>query len=189
MNDATFDLQNHFLIAMPSMTDFNFNQSVVYVCAHSEEGTMGVVINRPVSDLCLNEVLAQMKITSDIPAVNEQIVFLGGPVQPERGFILHRPNKLWQSTLVTSDELGMTSSQDILQAIAEGEGPAEAIVFLGYSGWGAGQVEAEITKNGWLTVEAVPEIMFETPSAARWRAALQLLGIDSDQLCSDSGHA
>ena len=189
MNETALTLQDHFLIAMPSMVDYHFNQSVVYVCAHSEEGTMGVVVNHPIADIQLGEVLAQMKITSDITEVNSQAVFLGGPVQPERGFIIHRPNKMWQSTLVTSDDLGVTSSQDILEAIATGEGPHDTIIILGYAGWGAGQVEEEISRNSWISVKAEPGIIFNTPHTSRWQAALSLLGIDPNQLSSESGHA
>lgn len=189
MDESAISLQDHFLIAMPSMVDYHFNQSVIYVCAHSDEGTMGVVVNHPIADIQLGEVLAQMKITSEISNVNGQEVFLGGPVQPERGFIIHRPNKMWQSTLVTSDEIGVTSSQDILQAIADGEGPDDTIVILGYAGWGAGQVEEEISKNSWISVPADPDIIFNTPHSNCWQAALNLLGIDANQLSSESGHA
>lgn len=189
MNESILSLQDHFLIAMPSMADYHFNQSVVYVCAHSSEGTMGVVVNHPVDDIQLGEVLAQMKIASELPDINAQKVFLGGPVQPERGFIVHRPNKMWQSTLVTSDEIGVTSSQDILEAMAKGEGPEDTIIILGYAGWGAGQLEAEITKNNWLSVKAAPEIIFNTPVVDRWQAALNLLGIDPARLSIESGHA
>lgn len=189
MENNDLDLKNHFLVAMPSITDLNFSQSVIYICAHSDEGTMGVVINRPVQDILLSEVLSQMKITSNIPIVNDQAVYLGGPVQPERGFIIHTPNQLWQSTLVTSDQIGVTSSQDVLQAMATGSGPEETLIVLGYSGWGAGQLENEISHNSWLTVTAEPEILFDVPAESRWSAALHLLGIDAEQLSSDTGHA
>ena len=182
-------LQNHFLIAMPALVDFNFAQALVYVCAHNEEGSMGVIVNHPIVDISLGEVLGQMEIPVDDDEINQLPVYLGGPVQPERGFIIHRPNGDWQSTLVTSDELAVTSSQDILQAMANGHGPDDSIVVLGYSGWGAGQLEKEIADNFWLTVRAEPKILFNTPVDRRWQSAMTILGIDSASLSSETGHA
>lgn len=188
-------LTDHFLIAMPGLTDFNFNQAVIYVCAHNEEGSMGLVVNHPIVNIKLGEVLEQMSIPVTNSAINEWLVYLGGPVQPERGFIIHQPNTSWQSTLVTSDALGVTSSQDILQAIAQGESetqepaPTKALVLLGYAGWGAGQLEKEIADNLWLTAPADARILFETPYDVRWRAAVATLGIDASTLSGDAGHA
>lgn len=187
--EDTLELQNCFLVAMPGLGDFSFNQAVVYVCAHNEEGTMGIIINQPLFEVTLGEILEQMEITSRNEKVNAQSVYLGGPVQPERGFIIHRPNDEWQSTLITSGDIGVTSSKDILQAIAEGDGPEEAIVILGYAGWGAGQLEEEIAKNYWLVTPATPEILFKTPSTERWSEAAALLGVDMLNISGETGHA
>lgn len=189
MNTNNLFLQNHFLIAMPSLVDFSFTQSLIYICAHNDEGSMGVVVNRPITDINLGIVLTQMKISVKTENINNFLVYLGGPVQTERGFIIHRPNNAWQSTLVTSDELAITSSQDILQSMAEGTGPDDAMVILGYSGWGAGQLEKEIADNYWLTVPADPKVLFETPYDMRWQMAIHTLGIDSSSLSSEAGHA
>jgi putative transcriptional regulator len=189
MEDTAFSLQNQFLIAMPGMLDDNFNQAVVYVCAHGDEGMMGLVINHPIEDILLSEVFAQMDVSTENQLINEVPVYLGGPVQPERGFIIHRPNQSWQSTLITSDDVGVTSSQDILQAIADGEGPEDITVVLGYSGWGAGQIEDEITQNSWLTMPADNDILFNVHYSNRWKAAMDKLGVDVSHLSSDAGHA
>ena len=189
MSDIEFDLHDHFLIAMPGLHDYHFDHALVYICAHNEDGTMGIVVNRPIIDVTLGEVLLQMDIEAEDGNICNLPVYLGGPVQPERGFILHQPNREWQSTLVTSERLAVTSSQDILQAMAIGEGPKESIVILGYSGWGAGQLEAEIANNLWLTAPADPEILFHTPYHERWRRAVHSLGIDVNNLSDDVGHA
>ncbi len=189
MKVENLTLQNHYLIAMPALADFNFSHAVVYICAHNDQGAMGIVINRPLVDLKLGEVLAQLNIESDKSELVNQEVYLGGPVQPERGFIIHRPNNEWQSTLVTSDDIGVTSSQDILFAMVQGQGPEEFVVSLGYSGWEAGQLEQEVGSNLWLTVPADPEVLFNTPFDKRWERAAQGLGIDMSNLSSDSGHA
>jgi putative transcriptional regulator len=188
-------LINHFLIAMPGLTDFNFSRAVVYICAHNEEGSMGLVVNHPIINVKLGEVLGQMSIPVTNSAINDWLVYLGGPVQPERGFIIHQPNTSWQSTLVTSDQLGVTSSQDILQALAQGGSETEepistkALVLLGYAGWEAGQLEKEIANNLWLTAPADTRVLFETPCELRWRAAVATLGIDASTLSGDAGHA
>lgn len=189
MNIPTLSLQDHFLIAMPGIADRHFSQSVVYVCAHSEEGAMGLVINHPMADLHLSQILEQVKIKSDIPKINQQPVLLGGPVQHERGFILHRPNSTWGSTLMTGSDMGVTSSQDILESMAMGAGPEETMVVLGCAGWSPGQIESEISENSWMTVPASADVIFHTPYGDRWRAALKLLGIDASQLSSECGHA
>lgn len=183
------DLQNYFLLAMPGLGDLNFNHSVVYVCAHNEEGSMGMVVNSPLADITLSEVLEQMNIDTDRDEVNSLPVYRGGPVQPERGFILHRPDKTWQSTLLSGDGVAVTSSQDILQSMAKGEGPKEVMIVLGYAGWGAGQLEQEVAQNLWLIVPAKPEILFDTPSQQRWNAAASLLGVSLAHLTDQTGHA
>lgn len=189
MKDEFNSLQNHFLIAMPLLNDFNFARAVVYICAHNPEGAMGIVVNRPILEVSLGEVMTQMEIKVKNNAIKDIPVFLGGPVQPERGFIIHRPNVPWQSTLITSPELAVTSSQDILYALANGKGPKEFIVILGYAGWGAGQLEEEVANNYWLTTPSDPDILFKTPSESRWSAAAALLGFDISNISSDTGHA
>lgn len=189
MKDEFNNLQNHFLIAMPLLNDFNFARAVVYICAHNTDGAMGIVVNRPIVDVNLGEVMTQMEIKVRNNAIKDLPVFLGGPVQPERGFIIHRPNVPWQSTLITSPELAVTSSQDILHALANGKGPKDFIVILGYAGWGAGQLEEEVANNYWLTTPSDPEILFSTPSEDRWSAAAALLGFDISNISSETGHA
>ncbi len=189
MSESPLILQNHFLIAMPSLVDYYFTQAVIYVCAHSQAGTMGIIINRPMLGIHLGDMVAQMKIASADVKVNQQPVFLGGIVQPEQGFIVHSPSTMWQSTLVVSDAIGITFSQDILQAIAKGEGPKDNLIVLGCSGWGAGQLEEEISHNYWITVRADPNIIFHVPYYNRWQAALSLLGIDPHCLSYQAGHA
>lgn len=189
MKDEFNDLQDQFLIAMPLLNDFNFARAVVYICAHNADGAMGIVVNRPIVDINLGEVMFQMDIPIKHDAIRELPVFLGGPVQPERGFIIHRPNIPWQSTLITSPQLAVTSSQDILQALANGKGPDEFIVILGYAGWGAGQLEEEVANNYWLTTPCDPDILFQIPSEERWSAAAALLGFDITNISSETGHA
>ncbi|MFN7096195.1 MAG: YqgE/AlgH family protein [Gammaproteobacteria bacterium] len=189
MKDEFNSLQNHFLIAMPLLNDFNFAHAVVYVCAHSADGAMGIVVNRPIIDVNLGEVMTQMEIDVKNDLIKNLPVFLGGPIQPERGFIIHRPNEPWQSTLITSPELAVTSSQDILHALANGKGPTDFIVILGYAGWGSGQLEEEVANNYWLTTPCDADILFKTPSDKRWGAAAALLGFDISNISSETGHA
>lgn len=181
-------LVNHFLIAMPGLGDPHFSRTVTLVCEHSREGAMGIVINRPV-DLSLKDILAQMDIAASHPESLAMPVFLGGPVQNNRGFILHEPLGNWESTLAITDTLGVTTSRDILVAIAQNTGPKRALLVLGYAGWGAGQLEREISDNAWLSGPATAEILFATPAAARWRAAAGLLGVDVATLSAEAGHA
>ena len=183
------DLQNQFLIAMPNMVDLNFNRAVIYVCAYNAEGAMGIVVNQPIIDISLGEVLLQMNIHVKSQQVSGLPVLLGGPVQPERGFIIHRPLNKWQSTLITGSDIGVTSSQDILHAIANDEGPNDSVVILGYAGWAPGQLEQEITNNIWLTTPATPEILFDVPFEERWHAAVSSMGVDLDSLSCQVGHA
>lgn len=183
-------LQGHFLIAMPILRQGFFHEAVIYMCAHSEDGAMGIIINHPIAEVKIYEVLEQMQLPPrDLPC-GDQPVLLGGPVTPERGFIIHRPNDgEWQATLLTSDDVGVTSSQDILQALAEGKGPSDVAVALGYTGWRPGQLEEELLKNYWLSVEADPKIIFDVPFHLRWREAAALLGVDMNQIPRDAGHA
>ncbi|HEY4731614.1 MAG TPA: YqgE/AlgH family protein [Gammaproteobacteria bacterium] len=184
----TMSLSNHFLIAMPSLQDPNFMRSVTYICEHNEEGCMGIMINRPL-DISLGEVLRQLDIHTDDPQLIKQTVYLGGPVQNERGFVIHRPHGKWEAMLEVTDEIGVTSSRDILAAISAGKGPKNSLVALGYAGWGAGQLEQEIAHNAWLSTPADSSIIFETPSHKRWEAAAALGGIDLTKLSSEIGHA
>jgi putative transcriptional regulator len=186
-NDATF-LTNHFLIAMPSLADPYFSQSVTYICEHNEKGAIGIVINHPL-ELNLVDVFKQMDIKSDNPGASEFPILCGGPMHPERGFVLHTPGGNWRSSLEMSSEISVTTSKDILVAIAQNEGPKNVVVSLGYANWTAGQLEKEIRDNLWLVCDANADVLFKLPFAERWRAALHLLGVDPHQLSSDAGHA
>lgn len=181
-------LTNHFLIAMPAMQDPNFHQTVTYICQHNEEGALGIVINRTI-DLTVGDVFTQMKITG-IETENSSLpVHYGGPVQMERGFILHEDIGDWDSTLEVDDLTGLTTSRDILEAMANNSGPSRALLALGYAGWGAGQLEREISENAWLNGPADNELIFSTPVEERWSSAAGLLGIDLSLLSTDAGHA
>jgi len=181
-------LTNQFLIAMPTLQDPNFFHSVTYICEHGEEGAMGIMINRPL-DINLGEVLGQMDIASIDETVHRHPIFLGGPVQCERGFVIHRPHGHWDATLRVTADIGVTSSRDILEAIAAGEGPQRLLIALGYAGWGPGQLENEMVQNAWLSVPADDRIVFETPFERRWEAAAALSGVDIRRVSSDIGHA
>jgi len=181
-------LTNQFLVAMPGMSDPNFAQTVTLVCEHSSQGALGIVINRPLS-MTLGEVFVQLGLDPSTSRHAGDPVLHGGPVQTDRGFVLHSPGPRWDSTLPVSERLHLTTSRDVLDAIARGEGPAEAVVALGYAGWDAGQLEAEMAQNAWLTVPADERLLFETPVAERWQAAGRLLGVNLLHLSSDAGHA
>ncbi|HED34567.1 MAG TPA: YqgE/AlgH family protein [Gammaproteobacteria bacterium] len=181
-------LTNHFLIAMPSLEDGNFSQSVTYICEHDENGALGITINRP-SEIDLAEIFSQLQINVSSDHIKNQTVLNGGPVQIDRGFILHTPTGTWESSLKVTDTIAVTTSQDVMQAIANGEGPARALIALGYSGWGPGQLEHEISENSWLSCPATEEILFDVPLEKRWRAAALLLGIDLQLLSNQAGHA
>ncbi|MGE0383959.1 MAG: YqgE/AlgH family protein [Gammaproteobacteria bacterium] len=184
----TMNLTNHFLIAMPSLMDPNFHHTVTYICAHGEEGAMGIVINRPM-ELNLAEVLSQMDLRPATDAIAQRPVFEGGPVQQDRGFILHRPTGGWASSIDVTKELAVSTSRDILEAIARGDGPDDMLVALGYAGWGAGQLEREMAENAWLSGPADPNVIFTTPPEGRWRASARLLGVDLNSLSYQVGHA
>ncbi|VAW65653.1 UPF0301 protein YqgE [hydrothermal vent metagenome] len=182
------NLSNHFLIAMPSLEDGNFSQSVTYICEHDENGALGITINRP-SEISLAEIFSQLQIDTSSEQIKNQTVLNGGPVQTDRGFILHTPTGNWDSSLKVTDSIAVTTSQDIMQAIANSGGPAKSLIALGYSGWGPGQLEYEISENSWLSCPATEEILFDVPIEKRWRAAALLLGIDLQLLSSQTGHA
>ena len=187
MNDAQY-LTNQFLIAMPSLEDPNFFHSVTYICEHNEEGALGLVINRPL-DMQLGEILQHVHMENAEPEARQMPVHLGGPVQQDRGFVLHEPLGDWEATLKVTDRIGITSSLDILEAIARNEGPERSLITLGYAGWGAGQLEREMAENAWLSGPANPDILFNTPDDERWKAAAASLGIDLDLLSGEAGHA
>lgn len=185
-------LANHFLIAMPAMTDPNFVRTLTYLCEHNAEGALGIVVNRPI-DLRLGTLFERVGVPLT-PGENQARyqdlpVFFGGPVQTDRGFVLHRPAGDWQSTLHVTGEIGLTSSRDILQSMSSTGAPSEVLVSLGYAGWAAGQLEWELSQNAWLTVAADPSIIFGLPPEERLPAALQLLGIDFTRLSDVAGHA
>lgn len=182
------NLTNQFLIAMPALADPNFFHTVTYVCAHNQDGAMGIVINRP-TDLKLGDILAQMEIEPADEVAKDIPILDGGPVQKERGFVIHRPPGNWDAMLAVGEEMSVTTSRDILAAVAKGEGPQQALIALGYAGWGAGQLEREMAENAWLNGPADQRILFETPMEKRWEAAAALLGIDFDRLSTDAGHA
>ncbi|RLT95132.1 YqgE/AlgH family protein [Ketobacter sp.] len=182
-------LKNHFLIAMPSMADPNFAHSITYICEHNEEGAMGIVVNRPM-DLTVGDILSHLHIESYDDNFNDVPVMCGGPVQMERGFVLHRSNPhQWENSQMVHGDICLTSSRDILMAIAHNEGPAESLIALGYAGWSAGQLDEEMAQNAWLSVNADPDIMFATPYEQRWQAAANLLGVDLNLLSDQIGHA
>jgi putative transcriptional regulator len=182
------NLTNHFLIAMPGLADPNFFHTVTYICEHSEQGAMGLVINRPM-DLQLADIFEQLNIQISNPNISQIPVYLCGPVQGDRGFVLHNSDTEWDSTLQVTTEISVTTSMDILQAIASGKGPALSLVTLGYAGWGAGQLEEEIAQNAWLNGPAKSDIIFSRASQERWQAAADLLGVDLNLLSSEAGHA
>lgn len=184
----TTNLTNHFLIAMPQLEDPNFYHTATYICEHNEEGAMGLIINRPL-ELSLGEVLAHIDIPVEKPEIAQIPVYYGGPVQEDRGFVLHRMTRRWESTLKITEELAVTTSRDILANIAAGNGPDQFLITLGYAGWGSGQLEHELAENAWLSGPAKLEILFETPVEARWTAAAQSIGVDLNLLSGDAGHA
>ncbi len=182
-------LTGHFLIAMPGMGDPNFARGITFVCQHSEDGAMGLVVNR-LSDYRLGDVLQQMHMPCERAEVADAPVLVGGPVQPERGFVLHASGKReWDSSYRVNDALTVTTSRDILAAMADGDGPDRALVALGYAGWGAGQLEQELRENAWLTVGADERILFDIALDERWGAAVALVGINPANLTSYSGRA
>ncbi len=182
-------LNNQLLVAMPSLLDPNFSQSVTLVCEHTSRGALGIVINRPL-EMKMSEVLEQLALTSDDTRLRDMPVLRGGPVQNDRGFVLHRPSpQQWDSTLPVSDTLHVTTSRDVLAAMARGEGPAQAVVALGYAGWDAGQLEEEVLQNAWLTVPCDESLIFELPFEQRWQAAARLLGVDLSRISLQAGRA
>ncbi len=186
--DAPDTLANQLLIALPTLADSPFARSVALLCQHDGDGAMGVVVNRA-SGYTLGEVFEQMGIVSSDEALCAQVVLAGGPVHPERGFVLHDGEQEWESSLAIADNLYLTTSRDILEAMVRGEGPRHVAVALGCAGWGAGQLESELIENSWLTAPADPELLFALPLAARWQAAAGRIGVDMARMTDYSGHA
>ena len=183
-------LTDHFLVAMPELKDPNFFQTVTLICQHDENGALGVVINRPIESLALHDVLSQLElgVELDQPAILEP-VYAGGPVHNELGLVLHESLGAWESTIPIGEHMGLTSSRDILESMANGTGPKNALLSLGYAGWGAGQLESEIHQNSWLTVKARLDLVFDTPPHKRWEKSMEAMGLDLSRLASGAGHA
>ena len=184
----SINLTHHFLIAMPNMADPYFAKTLTYVCEHNDQGALGLVVNRPI-DMTLQALFERLSLTLRHKDLSDAPIYFGGPVQTERGFVLHGPPKAYSSTLPITSDVSLTTSKDVLEAVAEGAGPEKMLVTLGYSGWGAGQLESEIAQNAWLTVKAESDIIFDTPADEKYNAALKLLGIDTLQLSGQAGHA
>ena len=187
MGEATY-LSNQLLIAMPSLSDSHFSQTVTLICEHSERGALGIVLNKPLG-MKLGDVLSQMKLEANDLAVGEMPVLRGGPVHGDRGFVLHRPGGEWDSTHKVSPIVQVTTSRDVLTAMANGTGPQDAFIALGYASWEAGQLEREMRDNSWLTLPMNDRIVFDLPFEERWNAAWQSLGIDSSRVSLVAGHA
>lgn len=181
-------LANQFLIAMPGLRDPNFSRTVTYVCEHTDQGAMGIVINRPL-EIRLGEILEQLDIEVLDPGVRDQPIYLGGPVQTDRGFVLHSEGETYDATLNLAPNLCVTTSRDVLEAIAAGRGPASRLIALGYAGWGGGQLEQEMGTNAWLSGPADGDILFRVPAGRRWQAAAALLGVDLNLMSAEVGHA
>ena len=196
-DSASVNLTHHFLIAMPGLSDESFSRSVVYLCEHSERGALGLVINKP-SDMTLKSLFDKVDLPLRREDLSQVPVFQGGPVHTERGFVLHEPLKpeqdtstesVYASTMTIPGGLEMTTSRDVLEALSTGAGPRRVLVSLGYAAWGQGQLESEIAENSWLTVQADPLVIFDTPIEQRYDRALALLGLQSWMLSPDAGHA
>ncbi|TNE76944.1 MAG: YqgE/AlgH family protein [Gammaproteobacteria bacterium] len=189
IDDTSFEsLANHFLVAMPGLHDPNFSHSIIYICDHSSEGAMGLVINNPL-EIPLSQIFEQFEIDYS-PRMGDEPLMSGGPVQIDRGFVLHRSGqRSWEATLPISSDISLTSSRDIISSIAEEQGPSDMLVTLGYAGWGPGQLEEELANNAWLTVPGDADIIFKVPCEQRANAAAAKIGIDLNLLSSNAGHA
>lgn len=190
------DFTNQFLIAMPSLREGTFAGTVIYMCEHNEGGALGLVINKPI-DIKLKNLFEKVELPLERPDLVDVPVYFGGPVQTERGFVLHEPLEgesadgasRYSSSMRIRGGLEMTTSKDVLEALSNGAGPKKILVTLGYAGWGAGQLEDEMSRNGWINVGAEPAIIFDTPTEQRYEKALSLLGIDANMLSQEAGHA
>lgn len=186
--NADDSLVNQLLIAMPGMPDPNFSTTVTLICEHNDEGALGIIINRPTT-LKLGGLFEQLAVDDADPDVAERPVMSGGPVGTERGFVLHGPEQSYESTLAVSNDIRLTLSRDIIDAMAAGTGPDPTLVAIGYAGWEAGQLEEEMLTNSWLNVPATPELVFNAPFDGRWDMAARTLGIDIASISPDAGHA
>ena len=182
------DFSGHFLMAMPGLVGGELAGTVIYICEHSERGALGLVINRP-TGLTVASLLEKVELECSVPDLAKVPVFYGGPVQTDRGFVLHKPAANYNSSIHLTSDMALTTSRDVLQAIAAGEGPQQMLVALGYAGWGAGQLEQEMAENAWLSVAAYEDIIFETQPEERYPAAMRLLGVDPVMLTGSAGHA
>ena len=181
-------LTNQLLIAMPGMADPNFSTTVTLICEHNDDGALGIIINRPLN-LKLSGLFEQLAVSDANADAAESLVMSGGPVGTERGFVLHGSDHTFENTLAVSDDIQLTLSREVIDAMAVGDGPKKSLVAIGYAGWEAGQLEAEMLSNSWLNVSATPELVFDTPFEERWGSAARLLGIDMASLSPDVGHA
>jgi putative transcriptional regulator len=188
MNMKPINLTNQFLIAMPGLADPNFSQTVTYIFSHDDQGAMGIVINRPLN-MDLGEILAQMNLPTGNSLVKDIPVYNGGPVKSDRGFVIHRPDTGWQSSIRVSEHVQVTTSRDILEAIANGTGPDKCFIALGYAGWEPGQLEQEMMENCWLNAPSGANILYDTPYDRRWEFAAAQLGFKLHNLSSQIGHA
>ncbi|WP_367606383.1 YqgE/AlgH family protein [Legionella sp. W05-934-2] len=184
----SFQLANHLLVAMPGLTDPNFAHSVVYICEHHQEGTVGLIINQPLQ-YHLGFIFDQMNIHATKEKQKRLPVLFGGPVQPERGFVIHRPSGLWRSSLNLKENVTVTTSDDIIKALAEDQGPSDVLITLGYAGWSKEQIDYEVKMNQWLVCPATSELLYEIPFEKRWEMAGQSIGVDMSQLSFQSGNA
>lgn len=182
-------LAGHLLVAMPGMPDPRFAKAVIFMCAHNDEGAMGLVINQPMVEFTFPELLDQLGIQAEAPETEPIAIQFGGPVEQGRGFVLHSPDYVHESTMVVDDEVALTATVDILKAIATGHGPSQRLLALGYAGWGPGQLDAEILQNGWLSVKADRDLVFNADLGDKWSRALAKLGVDLSLLNENAGHA
>jgi putative transcriptional regulator len=182
------DLTNQFLIAMPGLQDPQFQRSVTYICQHNQQGSLGITINKPIN-MNLAELFGYMKIKLENTKISNYPVFAGGPVGVNQGFVLHSNDKTWQYSLAINKDFALSSSKDVLQAIALDNGPELFLIALGYAGWSEGQLEKEIIANSWLNCQATKDILFNLNSNERWHAAAELMGVDINLISSEAGHA
>jgi len=185
---SPLNFSHHLLVAMPAMADSIFAKALIYVCEHNEQGALGVIINRPIS-LTMNDLFNQIQIPLDQAEFKSLPVHFGGPVQTDRGFVLHQPVGQWQSTLSINNKIGLTTSKDILESVGAGQGPRNILVTLGYTGWAQGQLEQEMADNAWLSIPASEHILFDLPAEERLATTMGLLGIDYASLSEEAGHA
>lgn len=186
--DSSGNLTNQLLIAMPGMADPNFSTTVTIICEHNDDGALGIVINRPLT-LKLGGLFDQLDLDDDAAAIADNPVLMGGPVGPERGFVLHAPGGKFENSVAVSKDIYLTVSRDVIDALATGDGPEKSLVALGYAGWEPGQLENEMLANSWLSVPATTGIVFDTPFDERWSSAAETLGIDISRISPNAGHA